>query len=566
MGDIEAHINSSEIRKEFANAVFLNDVQSKNDPENEPYLSKYKAREVWTAMLKKLTDLSETSQAANDKLFSMICSVRIKLGTNFTETEELSCGEEHLQLVVQQLGTRRLDRNFSAILQSALNQLGILYTGRDNNEKALRALEDSVSLYVEYKCNFDNPPCGVDESFEEVNCTDSELIRKRNVAFEDAHTHTLFYLAQVHRRLGNNEKSAQYCQSTLKRQLEVQRYQHCEWAMNAASLSQYYMVQNRFRLARHCLASAQYILEELRAKPEKLTIPASLELGEDEAKDTDNFLRSWADLYRCWIKYGIALLEYSYQQKLRVDARPPADGVCINCGLSTLHVDNSHNADVNNGGTCQCSNQNGDEIKLMLFDLELTKIEEQVACEPALNFEKAREIFLVSIKWVTSAKEYYVLDGHCTDFVAIVQDNSTLFKHLANFETDFERQSRMHKRRLDLLQPLVDQLNPQFYLLIVRQLIYEIAEIYSAMFDAKMAVIERDETPPNKHQVEKINHLIQKSIESYEKYINGLKTSAGKLPEKYGEDDERPAIVAFSAWVDCGRNLLITNRERDLQT
>ena len=37
----------------------------------------------------------------------------------------------------------------------------------------------------------------------------------------------------------------------------------------------------------------------------------------------------------------------------------------------------------------------------------------------------------------------------------------------------------MHKRRIDLLEAVVKQLNPQYFLLVCRQLNFELAEIYS---------------------------------------------------------------------------------------
>ena len=545
MGDIEVFLNSN-IKKDFADAVFLNDIQSKTDPETEPFLSKYKARNIWNSILKKLLDYGD-GQFDDDRIVAMACVVRIKLGVNFTDTEELSSGEEHLNTVVQLLRNRRLETQFCSLLQCALNHLGILHTGRQNNEKALQTLEECSNLYNDYKYSVDESPVAVDEIFLDINSKDNEsILRERNIAFEDAYTHTLFYLAQVYRRLGDSEKSAQFCQSTLKRQLKMKRYQAGEWAMNAAALSQYYMVQNQFRLARHCLASAEFILDEMQTKPTSLIVKASSELSEDDAKQQENFIRSWADLYRCWIKYSLALMEFSLKQMY---VRELSGGKCKNCNLPALKEEFAHNNDIQNANFCSCALpvlQTSDDAKSeLLFELELTKIEDQIACDEIITFEQAREVFLVAQKWVNLAKEYYVLDGHCTDYVAIVQDNSTLFKHLANFEKDFERRSRMHKRRIDMLQPLVDQLNPQFYLLIVRQLVYEIAETYSAMFDAKLSIIERDECMPNTHQQEKINFLILKSIESYEKYLKSLLNTSGKLPEKLPEDDERPALIAY---------------------
>lgn len=39
------------------------------------------------------------------------------------------------------------------------------------------------------------------------------------------------------------EKAAQYCHTTLKRQLEYCGYYPVEWALNAATLSQYYLTK-----------------------------------------------------------------------------------------------------------------------------------------------------------------------------------------------------------------------------------------------------------------------------------------------------------------------------------
>ena len=55
----------------------------------------------------------------------------------------------------------------------------------------------------------------------------------------------------------------------------------------------------------------------------------------------------------------------------------------------------------------------------------------------------------------------------------------------------------MHKRRIDLLTPILTELNspdadPWFWLQIRRQLQYEIGEIYSEMTDFKIAVAEQE--------------------------------------------------------------------------
>lgn len=61
--------------------------------------------------------------------------------------------------------------------------------------------------------------------------------------FEMAYTHTLYYLAQVYKNLEQFERAGKYCHSTLQRQLELNQFVPLEWAINAATLSQYYITK-----------------------------------------------------------------------------------------------------------------------------------------------------------------------------------------------------------------------------------------------------------------------------------------------------------------------------------
>lgn len=46
------------------------------------------------------------------------------------------------------------------------------------------------------------------------------------------------------------------------------------------------------------------------------------------------------------------------------------------------------------------------------------------------------------------------MDGYVTDHIEILQDHSALFRGLAFFEEDLERRCKMHKRRVDMLEPI----------------------------------------------------------------------------------------------------------------
>ena len=157
---------------------------------------------------------------------------------------------------------------------------------------------------------------------------------------------------------------------------------------------------------------------------------------------------------------------------------------------------------------------------------------------------KARLLFLAGQKHLNEAMEFYKLDGYVTHYVEIVQDHSQLFKYLAFFDTDLERQCKMCKRRADMLSAVLSELNPQHYLLVCRQLIYEIASVYGDMAELKTCIIQRDKPiAPSQHQTKKINSLLGQSAKFYTSYLDSLKQE-GKLPEKYDESMVRVALLA----------------------
>ena len=104
----------------------------------------------------------------------------------------------------------------------------------------------------------------------------------------------------------------------------------------------------------------------------------------------------------------------------------------------------------------------------------------------ANRIHKRTEIFFAE------ATAYFKMDGWVTDHIEVTQDMSRSWKHLAEFDTNFERRCKMHKRRIDLLLPVLLELNSQFYLQICRQIQFEIGEIYSEMTDLKIAIADNE--------------------------------------------------------------------------
>lgn len=510
----------------------LSEIDSKNDPEDEPFKSKYKAREILIEVKDKLKELlEEQNKPEQYRVFSAVLD--LKLGINYVETEETHSGEESLNKCIDELEKYSCGKMGCNVFQTALNHLGILSCGQGDYPKALDRLEQAERLYHNFKRDVGGTPWSVEEFLKPPSDDKESLEVSRHSNFENTYTLSLYYMAQIFAKTGKTEKSALYCQVTLQRQLEYQQYDPVDWALNAATLSQYYITAEDFPKARHCLASASRIFEEAKSNG-------------DESDET--LAQRKADIDRCWIKYGLNLLEVSrdklYKEVENMDLEEKE-----NKRLNGSHnEENQQSEDGSAGESSTQSEECSDDMKHKMstrFNLELTSLEDQITCEYLQVFSDAREVFLMVQKWITSAKEFYSLDNHCSDYIELVQDHSRAFKLLAFYEMDMDRQCKMHKRRIDMLTATLNELNPQFYLLVCRQLMYEIAETYSTMLDLKLAIMESTGGTPSSHAVNKINSLAQQSISQYQAYMDSLKGGKPELPEKFDDMDVRPALVAM---------------------
>lgn len=578
-----ASITSPEWRvlcEKYQRSVTLSEIESKKDPENDPFRSKYNARELLKQIRSSLgqytgeneTEQGENGQQQTEKELQVeqqiaaggdsptglsaarLGVIEYQLGVNHTETEELSAGEEHLMNCIRLMDKYEVTQeNISLFIQSR-NQIGVLWAGRGEIETAQGFLESAEALYNRYMKEDGKPPMDPNEYFmaEEEKLTEQERTKR----FEKAYTYTLYYLAQVYKNLEQNDKAGLYCHTTLQRQLEFNNFAPLEWAVNAATLSQYYITKSCYMEGRHCLAAASVVVGLAGEVP---SVAAAKE-SEAESEKREKLCQRKAEIARCWIKYCLNLIN---------DAKKMLE-------------DNIGELDADRQAEMKVRRRQEEEEKekgrktVVLFGSSDTSdsilsMEEKVSCAYPLDFNEARAIFLVGQNYVNEAKEYFQIDGHATDHIEVVQDHSALFKALAFFEDDYERCCKMHKRRIDMLEPICKDLNPQYYLLISRQLQFEVAETYYEMMDLKIAVADKQEEL-EAHTIRKINHLTTSSIKYYELFLDSLKTPDKKFPDKLEEDVLRPAIVAkfriarlYSRIITADSNKQIENISQSLE-
>ncbi|KAG7306104.1 hypothetical protein JYU34_008688 [Plutella xylostella] len=513
----------NDFKENYAKVRKLLDEESKHDPENEPYLSKYKAKEILRNMRDSISKVKSSETTIDSiKLDAMLGAVLLNMGIIDMETEELTASEKVLVEAEALLSDHASKPEVVITLLSVYNNLGILWSNREEPHKAQTYLVKAKELYDNFKCTLQMPlPIEYIFGADEAEVQDFLLLEK-------AHTLTLYYMAQLYGYFKERVKSSIYCHTTLRRQLQYSDYEPIDWALNAATLSQFFAEQNGFYQSRHHLAAASTILDQYAEKLQAVQSNDEVHLAKLESLKHRS-----ADVARCWAKYCLLLMSNS-KQRLMIDSESLPEAIT---DMTNLKLEDDENI---------C----GGDVKSLIFpDLDVSKYENKVTDKFLLTYEDARDVFLSCQNWLNKAKEYYKLDGQATDYIELVQDSSQSYSYLAFFEDDDERQAKMQKRRINMLEELVSEINPTFYLQYCRQLWYELGEVYSDILNIKLEKMNKEK--PNPQALKKINVLCEKSIENYDKFLASVKDKKGEFPMKLDHDLIRPVISALAF---IGRN------------
>ena len=536
------------------------------DPETEPYKSKYECRNSLKELISILELHDNNNQASIDHSNAVKSSLYCLLGCIDIEVQELAQGEKDLQHALNLLKDARKKEFIVLTAVKAYNQLGVLWCIRDDHEKAKSYLDMSQQTYEDFSKmktrhmeaksdgEFDNPGIyGIRDLLKIENVsTDAPNSHEKEKALDLLNAYTYYYLAQVFQKLENPKKSAECCHKTLSKQLELKEYKAVEWATNAATLSHHYIACENFLAAKSHLGAATFVLERFKQDLEGREFGENEEEEKEELEDTVK--KCEADIARSWGKYTLVLLQTSMDALVEEESSISNRAGTHNQDESiSMRVEDIELGENSNPGTSSIEQSTG-EIKNVWEDFPSIEIDPDLLSIPhkeCKTFEEARCIFLPGQRFFNSAKrDYYTLNEHCTDYAEINQDLSYMHKVLVFFETDSDRQFKMQKRRVDLLEELVKELNMSVYKLLIRQVLFEIAEIYSAMMDLKLtkwqALQANHEMVQENIQLKnKINSLTSLSINNFTMFHETLKNSDGSLPKTFNEETVRPALLAY---------------------
>jgi hypothetical protein len=141
--------------------------------------------------------------------------------------------------------------------------------------------------------------------------------------------------------------------------------------------------------------------------------------------------------------------------------------------------------------------------------------------------------------------EYFVLEGFVTEHITINRELSSLYKHLAFFDSDNLRVISMLERRCSILEPIIKSINEKVYVMQWQEIILELGEIYSELFDKKIDLAYS--TKKQKQSLtNEANSFGEKSAYYYQMLINYLDNEFKKEGEKSLDDVNTLITVKLS--------------------
>ncbi|CAL7949028.1 unnamed protein product [Xylocopa violacea] len=471
------------VREKFKDVRKLLDDHEKFSTETKPYKIKYQAIDVLKSMemdlIKILADMPEE------------------------EKEELQMGEEQFMKCLKLLENKELEPEAVLPVLSTLNQLGLIWSQWNQPTKAKEFLDQAEKIYNDF-IDTNNPcrdPINMAQNFG-IEQVKDELSPKE--VLEKVHTLTLYYLAQVYSSLKDHRQSAIYCHMTLRRQLgdnDIMQDLDCiDWALNAATLSQYFMSNDGFSQARHHLAAASYILQRHRS----------------------------ADVARCWAKYGILLMSLSKQRLLeKNESEEENDQSKLN------NKDPSKSTII-------------ESLKFDVLEKDIEPIAVQITDKYLLDSTDSRIVFFNVLKWLEQAKAYYTLENHASDHILIVQDISQAYKYLSFFTETETEQLCLHQRRKTILENVLKELNPQYYQSACRQIWFELGEIYSDMRDIWYDRARSSDKKPVLHTLKQSNRLAMSAIKNFQAFLDSIQTrNCNSEIEQFPNEVMQPALFSY---------------------
>ncbi|EGC36940.1 hypothetical protein DICPUDRAFT_150496 [Dictyostelium purpureum] len=430
------------------------------DPDRTPYKSKFEAIELLKEL--KSNIIKENNETFNDYLIT----IDSKLGELYFQTDEITLA---ITIFNETLKSLEKVKEKYPIEYISINQtLSIISINNNEFKQGEERLKECETL--------------LNQELQDEASKDKETIEKLN----SLQLQNFFYFAQLYTLTGESEESSKYIELTLNKQLKKEKFDKIEWCKNSLLLGDYYLKIKNFDYSRQCFLASTFIFKkideaEFTENEQKEELQASINLfigkffleflhvfrdieylnhAHKEGNEDENidFVQDPKSIIIEKENERKQFEENQKQKEILIDS--------ITFNKRSLNIDNPLFKD-------SITVEQYNSIASSLFpssNVDLVVVKDQPS---------ARDIFLKSQHFYNRAKKFYQLDGFVTQHLQILFDLIDLFDYLNIFETLANRKIAINKKRVDLIEPLIKELNPTYFLAQLRKIFYKLAEIYN---------------------------------------------------------------------------------------
>ena len=331
-----------------------------------------------------------------------------------------------------------------------------------------------------------NIPLQDDGQLDKARCADGKGC-EFGLRMHHCETSTCYYLAQAYAATHNVRESSKYCHRTMINQLlNKKEFSKRDWATNALQLSSFYLSERDYEKALHCLRAAEFVMPKDKPSEENVGMVA------------------WA-----FGKFSIA--------RLKNYASHPAEEILPDPARK--------------------------DAWWQPFPVPVV----DCSVQPITSFEEAREEFKEGKRWFDTALTYYVMDGCCTDHIAILQDVGSLYKYLSEFEPNLERKVAMLQRRVDLIESIPASLSFQAYATLIRQLLFDLGDMYTEIVDLRTSQKkEKSDLLGKPISDSRFNELCIKAQSFFQRFVDTFKDpKTAVMPTTLEKDLRVPVFRAL---------------------
>ncbi|XP_044728040.1 KIF-binding protein [Chrysoperla carnea] len=422
------------------------------------------------------------------RLIAMNASVLFEQAKTLVSDDKEAMAKDLLNKAIRLLSNYARNTTISFLYLRILNHYACLLWKREEFEKVSALLENAENIYNDIKSS-SVKVFNSDDIFVPDEITNLQDDRENKL--EKLVTNNFQMLSWAYNRLNVHDKFTKYQHLVLQRLLEMRDDNALMWATKTGRLATYYIDKNNFQQARYYLAAATLVLEEYEGDLKKIQMNDAVMIKWQE------FHQHYAEIGKCWTKYGICLFNESKNQMAKVlygdNNKPLVNLWNIPFSFVQKHSKPEYietkNEDNPTRSEFKSEKEGGDvqETKDPLFkfpSLQVSEIENQVTCKFVQKTDEARALFMFTHTWLKRSKSHYTIKEHPLEYINGIFDLSELYRFVALFESDIESQYSVQKRRADALESLSSVLReyrPQCYIPVSIELFRELAEVQMEM-------------------------------------------------------------------------------------